>query len=147
MKANVDKADLVVTCTSTDEVNLLACLVAKKIGARHTIARIRNHDYYNQINIMKEELGLSMIINPEQEAANEIARILDFPQANKIDTFAKGKIDLMEILINDKNLLVGMTLQQIRQKYQCQVLVCAVQRESSFLKVQKTFYEILFLMI
>ena len=128
MKANVDKADLVVTCTSTDEVNLLACLVAKKIGARHTIARIRNHDYYNQLNMMKEELGLSMIINPEQEAANEIVRILDFPQANKIDTFAKGKIDLMEILINDNNLLVGMTLQQIRQKYQFQVLVCAVQR-------------------
>ena len=75
MKANVDKADLVVTCTSTDEVNLLACLVAKKIGARHTIARIRNHDYYNQLNMMKEELGLSMIINPEQEAANEIVRI------------------------------------------------------------------------
>lgn len=128
MKANVDKADLVVTCTSTDEVNLLACLVAKKIGARHTIARIRNHNYYNQLNMMREELGLSMIINPEQEAANEIVRILDFPQANKIDTFAKGKIDLMEILINDNNLLVGMTLQQIRQKYQFQVLVCAVQR-------------------
>ena len=128
MKAECAKADLVITCTSTDEVNLLACLVAKKIGAKHTIARIRNHDYYKQINMMKEDLGLSMVINPEQEAANEIGRILDFPQANKIDTFAKGKIDLMEILISDDNLLCGMTLQQIRQKYQFQVLVCAVQR-------------------
>lgn len=128
MKAEVDKADLVITSTSLDELNLLACLVAKKIGAKHTIARIRNHEYYDQISFMKNDLGISMIINPEQETANEIARIIDFPQANKIETFAKGKIDLMEILIEEGNLLCGMTLQQIRQKFQVQVLVCAVQR-------------------
>ena len=95
-RAGVNKADVVITCTSSDEVNILACMVAKKIGAKNTIARIRNKDYYEQINFMKIDLGLSMIINPEQEAANEIVRILDFPQALKIDTFAKGKVNYEE---------------------------------------------------
>ncbi len=127
-RAGVNKADVVITCTSSDEVNILACMVAKKIGAKNTIARIRNKDYYEQINFMKKDLGLSMIINPEQEAANEIVRILDFPQALKIDTFAKGKIDLMEIYVNDDSPLVGLSLQMIRHHYQVQVLVCAIQR-------------------
>lgn len=127
-KAEVDKADLVITCTSSDEVNILACLVAKKMGAKNTIARIRNHDYYEQVNFMKKDLGLSMIINPEQEAANEIVRMLDFPQALKIDTFSKGRINLIELYINDDSPLVGESLQAIRQKYQYQILVCAVQR-------------------
>lgn len=129
-KAEVNKADIVITCTSSDEVNILACMVAKKIGAKNTIARIRNRDYYEQVNFMKKDLGLSMIINPEQEAANEIVRILDFPQALKIDTFAKGKIDLMEIYVNDDSPLVGLSLQDIRKIYQVQVLVCAIQREN-----------------
>lgn len=128
LKANVDKSDVVIACTSSDEVNLLACLIAKKNGAKHTIARIRNHDYYNQINFMKKDLGLSMIINPEQEAANEIARIIDFPEANRIDTFARGKVDLVELSIEEDNPICGMPLSQIRQKFQVQILVCAVQR-------------------
>lgn len=127
-KADVEKSDVVVACTSNDEVNLLACLIAKKVGAKHTIARIRNHDYFNQINFMKNDLGLSMIINPEQEAANEIAKIIDFPIANRIETFARGKVDLMELSIEENNPIVGMSLSQIRQKFQIQVLVCAVQR-------------------
>lgn len=128
-KAEVSKADIVITCTSSDEVNILACMVAKKIGAKNTIARIRNRDYYEQINFMKKDLGLSMVINPEQEAANEIVRILDFPQALKIDTFAKGKIDLMELYVSEDSPLVGLSLQNIRKLYQVQVLVCAIQRE------------------
>lgn len=128
-KAEVNKADIVITCTSSDEVNILACMVAKKIGAKNTIARIRNRDYYEQINFMKKDLGLSMVINPEQEAANEIVRILDFPQALKIDTFAKGKIDLMELYVSEDSPLVGLSLQNIRKLYQVQVLVCAIQRE------------------
>ena len=127
-KAEVDKADIVITTTSSDEVNILACLVAKKLGAKNTIARIRNHEYYQQVNFMKKDLGLSMIINPEQEAANEIVRMLDFPQALKIDTFSKGRISLIELFIGKDSPLVGDTLQVIRQKYPYQVLVCAVQR-------------------
>lgn len=127
-RAEVDKADLVIASTPSDEVNILACLVAKKLGAKNTIARIRNREYFSQVQMMKKELGLSMVINPELEAANEIVRMLDFPQALKIDTFAKGRISLVEIYVGDDSPLVGESLQTIRQKYQVQVLVCAVQR-------------------
>lgn len=127
-KAEIDKADLVIACTSSDETNILACLVAKKIGAKNTIARIRNREYFSQVQMMKKDLGLSMIINPELEAANEIVRMLDFPQALKIDNFSRGRINLVEIYVSDDSPLVGETLYAIRQKYGVQVLVCAAQR-------------------
>ncbi len=127
-KAEVDKSDLVIICTSSDEVNILAALVAKRMGAKNTIIRIRNQDYYQQVNSMKKDIGVSMIINPEQEAANEIVQMIDFPQALKIENFAKGRINLVEIYIGDNSPLVNESLQNIRQKYQFQVLVCAVQR-------------------
>lgn len=127
-KAEVDKSDLVIACTSSDEVNILACLIAKKIGTKNTIARIRNRDYFSQVQMMKKDLGLSMIINPELEAANEIVRMLDFPQALKIDNFSRGRLNLVEIFVGEDSPLVGQNLQEIRQKYKVQVLVCAVQR-------------------
>lgn len=132
-KAEIDKADLVIACTSSDEVNILACLVAKKIGAKNTIARIRNREYFSQVQMMKKDLGLSMIINPELEAANEIVRMLDFPQALKIDNFSRGRINLVEIYVSDDSPLVGETLYAIRQKYGVQVLVCAAQRGENVL--------------
>ena len=129
-KAEIDKADLVIACTSSDEANILACLVAKKIGAKNTIARIRNREYFSQVQMMKKDLGLSMIINPELEAANEIVRMLDFPQALKIDNFSRGRINLVEIYVSDDSPLVGETLYAIRQKYGVQVLVCVQLKEA-----------------
>ncbi|MEG0750244.1 MAG: NAD-binding protein, partial [Carnobacterium sp.] len=96
MEAGVSEADIVIAVTETDELNILACLMAKKMGAKNSIARVRNPDYLKQRSFMRDQLGISMIINPELEAANEIRRILLFPSAFKVDTFVSGKIELAE---------------------------------------------------
>ena len=88
-EAEVGKADLLIATTSSDEINILACLVAKKLGVAHTIARIRNPEYEKQLRFMRDELGLSMIINPEKTTAREIARVLRFPSAIKREQFCR----------------------------------------------------------
>ena len=92
-EADVPHADLVIACASTDEINMLSCLIAKRLGAKHTIARVRNPIYYEQIDILREDLRLSMTINPELTVANEIARVLIFPSASKVETFVKGRVE------------------------------------------------------
>ena len=87
-KSGKDGADLLIATTSSDETNILACLVAKKLGTPHTIARIRNPEYEKQLHFMREELGLSMVVNPEKATAREIARVLRFPSAIKREQFA-----------------------------------------------------------
>ena len=126
--ARVDKADLVVAATSRDEINMLACLIAKKLGAKATIARVRSYEYNSQIEEMKMALGIQMIITPELEAANEILNIINFPEANRVDTFANGNVDLVELFIPENSPLIGQTLAGISTKYQVKILVCAVQR-------------------
>ena len=126
--ANVDKADLVVAATSSDETNMLACLVAKNLGAKATIARVRSYEYNNQIDEIKRDLGITMTINPEKEAALEIMKIINFPEAIRVDTFAKGNVDLVELYIPENSPLIGQSLYNIHQQYQVKVLVCAVQR-------------------
>lgn len=127
--ADVCDADLVVAVTLSDEVNLLSCLLAHKLGAKDTIARVRNPDYLTYTHKMKEELGLSMTINPEYETAKIIARNLTLPKALKIETFANGKIELIELKIEESSALNGITLIEFSSKYHLKVLVCAVLRE------------------
>ena len=124
--AGVSKADLVVAATSQDEVNMLACLIAKKLGAKATIARVRSYEYNSQIELMKNALGIQMTINPELEAANEIMNIINFPEASRVDTFANGNVDLVELFIPENSPLIGLA--GISTKYQVKILVCAVQR-------------------
>ena len=95
-EAETDKAELLIATTSSDETNIVACLVAKKLGVQHTIARIRNPEYEKQLRFMREELGLSMSINPEKATAREIARVLRFPNAMKLESFSKGRLELVE---------------------------------------------------
>lgn len=127
-EAGADRADLVIAATSSDEINLLACITAKKIGADHTIARVRNPEYTRQMSLMKEQFGISMVINPELAAAREIARVLRLPSASKVDSFSKGRVDLVEIRIGDKSPLDGLQLSSLYQKYRVNVLIVAVQR-------------------
>ncbi|QUO33314.1 Trk system potassium transporter TrkA [Faecalicatena sp. Marseille-Q4148] len=127
-EADVQHSDLVIACTSTDELNMLSCLIARRLGAKHTIARVRNPIYFKQIDLLKEDLHLSMTVNPELTVANEISRVLIFPAATKVETFAKGRVELVEFILNEQNPIVGMSLKEIYQKYQIKVLVCAVQR-------------------
>lgn len=127
-EAGVPDADLVIACTTTDELNMLICLIAKRLGAENTIARIRNPIYYEQLDMLKEDLRLSMAINPELAVANEIARVLIFPSASKVETFVKGKVELVEVLLREGNPIVGMSLAEVYKKLQIKILVCAVQR-------------------
>lgn len=128
IEAGVPEADLVIATTAYDELNMLACVFARKLGAQHTIARVRNPEYYNQLRLMQDELGLSMAINPELEAATEISRILRFPAAVNIETFAQGNIEIIEFKIREGSPLIGMTLVNMRKKYGDGILVCAVRR-------------------
>lgn len=126
--AGADKANIVIAATSSDETNILSCLIAKKLGAKSTIARVRSYDYINQINIIKKDLGITMTFNPEYEASMEIMKIINFPEAIRVDSFAKGNVDLVELYLPEDSPLIGKSLIEIYQKYQVKVLVCAVQR-------------------
>ena len=95
VEAGIENADILIAVTGSDEMNLLCCLIAQKTGHCQTIARVRNPIYNNEIAFLREELGLAMIINPELSSAAEIARIFQFPSAVKIDTFSKGRIELL----------------------------------------------------
>jgi trk system potassium uptake protein TrkA len=128
-EAGVGRADLLIAATSSDELNILCCLTAKKLGVHSTIARVRNPEYSEQLVFMREELGLSMVVNPEMEAAREIARNLSFPAAIKIDDFAKGRAELAEIRVLPGNPLCGKPLSALYETYKVKILVCAVQRE------------------
>lgn len=127
-EAGISDADLMIAVTASDELNLLCCLIAKKAGGCHTIARVRNPIYNKEIAYIKEELGLSMVINPEQAAANEIARLLKFPSAIKVDTFAKGKVELLKCKLGEDSILAGHPLTDISAKLHCDVLICTVER-------------------
>lgn len=129
-EADVPHADLVIACASTDEMNMLSCLLARRLGAKHTIARVRNPMYYRQIDILKEDLHLSMAVNPELAAANEISRVLLLPEACKVETFMKGRVELIEHVMREESLLAGLSLAEIYRKFQIKILVCAVKRGS-----------------
>ncbi len=126
-EAGVEQADLLIACTGADELNLLCCLIAKKLGAKHTIARVRNPRYVEELSLIKEDLGLSMSINPERECAVEMARVLRFPSAIKIDTFAKGQVEILKIPVSVGSPLDGIALMEMG-KFKSKVLICAVER-------------------
>ena len=100
LEAGAADTDIIIAVTGSDELNLLCCLIAKKQWDCHTIARVRNPIYNKEIDLIKESLGISMIINPELAASAEIARLLRFPSAIKIDTFAKGRVELLKFRLN-----------------------------------------------
>lgn len=127
-EAGIEETDLLIAVTHSDELNLLCCLIAKKAGNCSTIARVRNPMYNNEINFIKEELGLSMTINPEYAAATEISRILRFPSAIKIDTFAKGRLEMLKFIIAEGSSLHNCSLIDVSKKIKADVLVCAVER-------------------
>ena len=127
-EAGIEETDMLIAVTHSDELNLLCCLIAKKAGNCSTIARVRNPLYNNEINFIKEELGLSMTINPEQAAATEIARILRFPSAIEIDTFAKGRVELLKFIIGTDSILNNCSLIDLSKKIKTDILVCAVER-------------------
>ena len=133
LEAGVNKTDIIIAVTQLDELNILACLMAKKMGAQNSIARVRNPEYLKQRSFMRDQLGLSMIINPELEAANEIRRILLFPSAFKVDTFVSGKIELAEFRLKENARLIGVSLNRLDKVSKANVLICAIRRKGELL--------------
>ncbi len=124
----VENSDLLIAVTETDEVNLLCCLAAHKLGAKHTVARVRNPEYADQLYALKDDLGLSMSINPERAAAEEIARILRFPAATRVELFARGNVELVTCRVPHGSVLDGLRLSLLPQTLGVTVLICAVDR-------------------
>ncbi len=130
-EAGVDKAELFVAVTGSDEFNMLSCFLAKKMGARHTIARIRNPEYNDRnLGFIKKQLGLSMAINPDLLAAQELFNILKLPSAAKIETFSRRDFEMIELKLRQESVLDGVSLIELRKKYDVKLLVCVVQRDN-----------------
>lgn len=127
-EAGINSADLLIAVTNSDELNLLCCMVAKKAGNCQTIARVKNPEYSKEAPFLKNELGLAMVINPEFEAAEEIARVLRFPSAIKIETFAKGRVELIKFKLPKNSRIIGMSVKEVIAKLRCDVLVCTIER-------------------
>lgn len=127
-EAQVESADLLIATTRSDENNILACMIGGKMGAKYTIARVRNPEYSKQIGFMRDELGITMMINPDFAGALEINRIIQFPSAMNIETFSHGRIDMAEIILREDSSLCNMKISDISTKFKNNILVCAVCR-------------------
>lgn len=129
-EAGAEHADLLIAATSTDEVNMVCCLTAKKMGTSYTIARIRNQEYTSGLAELKRDLGIDMVINPENATAVEISRLLRFPSAANIETFCRGRVELMGFRLMEEDFLVGNPLQDLSsQVKKLSLLFCAVDRD------------------
>ncbi len=134
LQAGIKDADLLIAATNLDEVNLLCCTTAHALNPKlHTIARVRNPEYTDQIYRMRDVFGLSMLFNPESQAASEIERLLKFPGFLRRDVFARGKTQIVELRIDSGSKLLGVRLMDLMGIIKCRVLVCAVLREGSAL--------------
>ena len=127
-EAGVKETDLLIAVTTHDEINLLACLIASKASGCHTIARVRDPQYVSEVGFIRDELGLSMVINPEMSTARVVSRLIRFPSAIGVGTFAKGRIELLDIRIPEKSRLNGMAVCEVNPLLHTDVLLCMVRR-------------------
>ena len=140
LEAGADKADLFIAVTGSDELNMLSCFAAKKIGARHTVARVRNSEYNTASwGFMKQQLEISMAVNPEKLAAEAIYDILKLPSATKVESFTARSFEMIEIIVKRGSAIDGMTLVDLRKKFSEKFLVCVVQRENDVFIPNGTF--------
>lgn len=128
-EANISEADLLIAVTDGDELNMICSVIGKKLGAKHTIARIRNTDYSNEYKMLMQELELDMVINPEMDAADEIARMIQFPLATNIETFANNRLEMVEFRVLESDPIQDINLMDLTKKLPAKVLFCAVRRD------------------
>ena len=129
LEAGIRKADLAIAVTGYDEVNIMCCLIAKKLGAKHTVARIRNPEYFSEAALLKKEIGLDMVINPEYAAAQEIGRILRVPSAFSVESFARGRVEMIGFYVKESDGLADISLNDYNKKNPNGVLLCAAIRK------------------
>lgn len=128
VEADVPDCDIFIAVTPEDEINIISATIAKKLGAKHTIARVRNPEYAGHMAFMREGMGITMMINPELEAAKDIARVIRYTEALSVEQFAGGKVNIVEIEVKDNNQLSSITLNEFKNTFG-NVLVCAVSRD------------------
>ncbi|MGN0375544.1 MAG: Trk system potassium transporter TrkA [Butyrivibrio sp.] len=128
MEAGIKNADLIISVTGSDELNLLCCTIASQVGKCAAIARVRTPDYSKEVNYLRNRLGLALIINPELEAAKEIAHILCLPTALEVNSFAHNQAELIKFKIPRDNLLDGITIAELGKNIEHKILICAVER-------------------
>ena len=127
-KSGADKAELLIAVSNQDELNILCCACAKKLGTKNTVARVRNPEYADLMQMMRQDLNLSLTINPELAVAKEISRMLRLPFASKIDTCYRGRVELAEFTIEEGSILCGLTPAQLHTKLNLHFLLCGVLR-------------------
>ena len=130
-EAGIESTDLLIAVTASDELNLLCCMIAKKYEGCKVIAKVQNPVYNSEAQYLKNELGLAMVINPDYAAALEIARVLRFPVANRIDTFSGGRVELLKFRIPEGSVLIGNSVKNIAKKLNCDVLLCTAERDDA----------------
>lgn len=128
VEAGVSDCDIFIAVTQKDEINVIAAIIAQKLGAKYTIARVRNPEYASHMDFMREGLGITMMINPELEAAKDIARVIRYPEALSVEEFSNGRVNIVEIEVNSSNVLSGTPLSKFRQNFG-NALVCAIARK------------------
>jgi len=128
-EAGVDETDLLIAVTNGDELNMICCVIGKKLGAKHTVARIRNTDYSNEYKMLKQELELDMVINPEMESANEITRMLQFTSAANVETFANNMLEMVEFRVLESDTILNIKLMDLTKQLPSKVLFCGVKRD------------------
>ncbi|MGN0132153.1 MAG: Trk system potassium transporter TrkA [Lachnospiraceae bacterium] len=129
MEAGIENTDLIIAVTDSDELNLLCCTVAKRVGDCAAIARVRTPDYSKEVSYLREKLGLAMIINPELEAAKEAARILYLPTALEVNSFAHGQAEMIKFKVPEGNILDGMEISYLGRNIAPNILICAIERD------------------
>ena len=127
--AGAGAADLLMAATEKDEVNMVCGIAARKLGAKHVIARIRDPQYLHQEQFLRETMGLSQIVNPEYECAKEISRILRFPSASRVDSFSKGSVEIVEHKIPEEGALDGVVLKDLNNRFGTRILIALVERD------------------
>lgn len=127
-ETGVKGCDCFIAVTGNDELNIMSCMLAARSGAKKTVARVRSTEYSEQLLFMQNKLGIDLLINPEYETAEELARILETPSATKVETFAKGRIELVEIIVAEDSPLVGIALKDLSSTVKVPLLICAVKR-------------------
>lgn len=129
-QAGAEHTELLIAVTQMDELNILSCMVGRKLGVKNAIARVRNPEYVDVLPLLKSDFGLSMSINPEKACADEMVRVLKLPSMIKVETFTGGDIDLLEFLIGERNRLIGMQLKNL-WKVNPNILVCLVTKRTA----------------
>jgi len=127
-EAGVGHADVVIATTSSDEINMLCCLVAKKLGVRRTVARIRDPEYSKNFITLLDKMGLDLAVNPEFATAREISKLIRYPSAIALNSFAKGKVDVAEMRVPEGSPLDGVKMKNLSKKLDARVLICAILR-------------------